>query len=566
VLPRIRYSDGIRRRGQESFRGINRNPFAGDGVILDSWNLSSRYYPAVSTRPKRWMIDLCDKFDTGYSGAYNHIYEDILFTVAFHTDITMPAKLYKTDLSAEDPRPEYITDLADSAYVENTFTVMNNYLVIFPSGTVYNLVTGKVRYIDEVYYAPGPLNGGPTIEFLDGTLYDIEAKANTVKTKGEAFPFNVGDCVVFKGSRYNDGVIAVVQEISEDGKSMMFYENTFTLGDTASESRDCTIERKKPEGLRYVMSVGNRLWACGGKRIAASADGDPFNWNTLEGTAADSWQVDALGEGDFTGCVNYGGTPIFFKENALFKVLGDYPGVYTLNETPCFGIMPGGGKSVAEVSGYLFWVSSAGVMYYSGGVVRSIGAELGKIDKAYAIGGSDGIRYYVCFRNGGSSSAELYCYDTTYGVWYKEDDLYVKSFTGNTVLWATDNYGSLYSVGDPPSRFIPECAVPEEDFVSSLIFTDYTFDTADRKYPHVVQMRFRIADGARVKLMIKYDSEGEFIDVPGGVIDGGEDGVKTSVSLPVSVRRCDHFTLKIEGVGEWQLSYIAIESSVGSGK
>jgi hypothetical protein len=345
---------------------------------------------------------------------------------------------------------------------------------------------------------------------------------------------------------------------------MMFYENTFTLGGTTSESRDCTIERKMPEGLRYVMSVGNRLWACGGKHIAASADGDPFNWNTFEGTAADSWQVDALGEGDFTGCVNYGGTPIFFKENALFKVLGDYPGVFTLNETPCFGIMPGGERSVAEVSGYLFWVSSAGVMYYSGGVVRSIGTELGKIDKAYAVGGSDGIRYYVCFHNDGSDSAELYCYDTAYGAWYKEDELYVSSFVGKTVLWATDNYGSLYSVGDPPVRFIPECAVAEEDFASLLLFTDYTFDTADRKYPHEIQTRFRIADGARIKLMIKYDSEGEFKTVPGGEITG--DGRMDSVSLPVSVRRCDHFTLKIEGVGEWQLSYMSIESSVGSGK
>jgi len=564
VLPRIRYSDGIRRRGQDSFRGINRNPFAGDGVIFDSMNLSSRYYPAVSTRPKRWMIDLHDKFDTGYSGAFNHVYEDLLFTVAFHLDNTMPAKLYKTDLSAEDPRPEYITDLSDSAWVENTFTVMNNYLVIFPSGTVYNLVTGEIRNIEEIYEAPGG-----TLRWCNGELYGIEAEANTVETTGEEFPFNVGDCVVFEGGRHNNGVVAVIQEISDDRKALRFYENTFKWqldSDGQTEDKPVAITRKMPKGLSYVMSVGNRLWACGGKHIAASADGDPFNWNTFEGTAADSWQVDALGEGDFTGCANYGGTPIFFKENALFKVLGDYPGVFTLNETPCFGIVPGGEKSVAEVSGYLFWVSSAGVMYYSGGVVRSIGVELGKIDKSYAIGGSDGIRYYVCFHNGGSGSAELYCYDTAYGAWYKEDELYVSSFVGKTVLWATDNYGSLYSVGDPPARFIPECAVAEEDFASLLLFTDYTFDTADRKYPHEIQTRFRIADGARVKLMIEYDSEGKFIDVPGGVIDGGEDGVKTSVSLPVSVRRCDHFTLKIEGVGEWQLSYIAIESSVGSGK
>lgn len=563
MLPRIPYRDNIRRRGQDDFRGINRNPFAGDGVIYDCRNMSARYYPAASTRPYRWTIDLSGKFVDGYSASRNYVYEGNVYTVAYDiSNSEHKAKLYVTDITADDPIPTEIGEFPEWLYTDVSFTVMNNYLIIFPMGAVYNMVTGEMRYIDQVFNAPSG-----TLRYSDGTYKGIDAARNTVTSSGDAFPFNVGDCVCFEGSRFNDGLVAVVQEISDDGMEMRFYENTFTWsGDSAGwpEDQAITISRKIPEGLEHVMCVNNRLWACGGKKIAASADGDPFNWNTFEGTDADSWQTDVLGEGDFTSCINYGGIPHFFKPGALVKVLGDYPSTFRTSETVCRGVKSDAGKTLAEVGGYLFWLSDIGMMYCSGGIPRPIGAELGKIEFKEGCAGSDGRRYYISLNNGSAGSAEFYSYDTEYGFWYREDNLYVSSFSGTDILYASDNYGKITVIGDPPVHLIPPSAAKEENFRSSVIFTDFFWDTGDKKVPVYLNMRLRIHEGGSVMAYIRYDSEEDFKEIAGGTIIG--DGRTVSRYLPLQAHRCDHFTLKIEGVGEWQLAYLAVESAVGSSK
>lgn len=568
MLPRIPYRDNIRRRGQDDFRGINRNPFAGDGVIYDCRNMSARYYPAASTRPYRWTIDLSDKLQRlvpGYQAARNHVHENNAYTVAYDiSNSENKAKLFVTDLTADDPTPVEIAEFTEWIYPEVSFTVMNNYLVIFPMGAVYNIVTEKMRYIDEVYHC---VSG--TITFQNGTLYEIDTSANTIKTTGTPFPFNVGDCIVIEGSSLGlNDVAAVIQEMDESKKEMRFYENTFNLkyavnGVMEDSSGTMTISRKMPDDLEHVMCVNNRLWACGGKKIAASADGDPFNWNLFEGTDADSWQADVLGEGDFTACISYGGIPYFFKPGALIKVLGDYPSTFRTSETVCRGVKAGAGKTLAEAGGYLFWLSDIGMMYCSGGIPRPIGAELGKIEFTEGCAGSDGRRYYISLNNG-SANSEFYSYDTEYGFWYREDDLYVTSFSGTDILYASDNYGYITVIGDPPVHLIPPSAAKEENFRSSVTFTDFFWDTGDKKVPVYLNMRLRIHEGGSVMAYIRYDSEEDFKEIAGGTIIG--DGRTVSRYLPLQAHRCDHFTLKLEGVGEWQLAYLAVESAVGSSK
>lgn len=575
MLPKIRYSDNIRGRGQDTFGGINRNPFAGDGVILDCTNLSGRYFPAMSTRVKRHQISLTNKFGDGYRGVFNHVYEDTVYTVAHdYSGQQRGARLYRTSLkeSASELEPELIAEFPEWLYNDVSFTVMNTYLVVFPMGIVYNMMTDEVSNIDAVYAAIRVNGESPPIKYSDGTYKGISAEKNTVTTTGEPFPFRVGDCVVFEGSRYNDGVTAVVQEISEDGLSMSFYENTFSFekpeNDSEYESKNITISRKMPEGLTHVMCVGNRLWACGGKHIAASADGDPFNWNLFEGTDADSYQVDVLGEGNFTGCINYGGTPVFFKPSAVIKVLGDYPSAYYISETSCRGVKEGAAGTVAEVGGYLFWLSDIGMMYYGGGLPRPIGGELGKISYQYGCAASDGRRYYLSL-NDGSAGGDFFTYDTETNVWYKEDSLYISSFSGKDILYGTDNYGDLVIVGDPPAHLIPDCAEIESDFASSAVFTDFTWGTLDKKEPCRIRLRAHLAKNARLSVLIKYDSVGKFealpVDVYGNTEFTGE-GRPVSGYISVVPCMCDHFTLKFEGFGEWQLSYLAIESAVSADK
>ena len=52
-LPEVPYADGIGKRGQLQFYGLDHNLGAGDGGLWDMQNLTSDYYPVLSTRAKR---------------------------------------------------------------------------------------------------------------------------------------------------------------------------------------------------------------------------------------------------------------------------------------------------------------------------------------------------------------------------------------------------------------------------------------------------------------------------------------------------------------------------------
>ena len=52
-LPEAPYADGIGKRGQLQFYGLDHNLGAADGGLWDMRNLTSDYYPLLATRPKR---------------------------------------------------------------------------------------------------------------------------------------------------------------------------------------------------------------------------------------------------------------------------------------------------------------------------------------------------------------------------------------------------------------------------------------------------------------------------------------------------------------------------------
>lgn len=563
MLPKIQYSDGIYRKGQTEFGGYNHNPCAGDGAIFDCRNMSGRYYPAASSRPYRWEISIQDNLDSGYRSVYSHVHDNILYSVAFDfSGETGPAKLYKTDLTKTVITSECIADFEEWQYEHVTFAVIGNRLVIFPMGAVYDMSSGTFDYIDAVYNAPAG-----TIKYCSGEYGGVSAERNTLVTTGNAFPFRAGDCIVIEGAcmQYNN-VTAVIREISNSGKKLVFYENTFDWpSETESEyaeTNPITISRKMPDKLEHCTCINGRLWACGGKLIAASALGDPYNWNVFDGTAADSWQTDEYSEGDFTACTSYSGYPVFFKPGVVIKVLGSDPSSFRTSTTAGRGVRKGASGTLAQVGGYLFWLSDIGVMYYSGGIPRIIGSELGNVHFKGGVAGSDGRRYFVSFHSGSAGSAQMFSYDIETGLWYREDNFYASSFSGTEILYAVNNYGDLVCIGDPPEDLIPPAAVKEEELNSSVTFTDFVFGSGDKKGVTKLQLRVYIADGGSLSVKIKYDSGDAFETVCS--ISGN--GCVTSRYIPVVPRRCDHFTLMLEAIGEWRLQYIAAETYPGSAK
>ena len=85
--------------------------------------------------------------------------------------------------------------------------------------------------------------------------------------------------------------------------------------------------------------------------------------------------------------------------------------------------------------------------------------------------------------------------------------------------------------------------------------------TMNRKGVSSLQMRVAMDEGAEVKVYIQYDSDGQW-----RLVKTLKATKKQSFSFPVKLRRCDHYRLKIEGAGFWQLYGMAKEFYIGSGR
>ena len=317
----------------------------------------------------------------------------------------------------------------------------------------------------------------------------------------------------------------------------------------AAEPVDCaesavTIARTVPD-LDYLCVNENRLWGCRGDTIYASKLGDPFNFQVFEGLATDSWQSETLDAGEFTGCVSYLGYPIFFKEEAVYKVYGDKPSNYQWTPSARLGVRAGCHRSLAIAGETLYYLSRVGVCAYTGGIPALISDALGaNIRWQDAAAGSDGVRYYVSMSDGEAWS--LFVYDTRYRTWHREDDAHALGFAfwdGTLGMLCAD--GCLWSLDG--SRGTPEGEVSWEAEFADF---DRFFETSDsysqnKKGLLRLQLRCALSPGSSLEALVMYDSDGLWHSL--GTLEGA--AAKKSDNLPMILRRCDHFRLKLRGVG-----------------
>lgn len=316
--------------------------------------------------------------------------------------------------------------------------------------------------------------------------------------------------------------------------------------------------------MDFVTESQNRLWGCRygqaylGKKYDPESDkmvdemggyvneiycsklGDFKNWQTFQGVASDSYTVSVGTDGVFTGAATHNGYPIFFKENFLHKVYGNYPANYQVQTTACRGVQKGCDRSLAIVNEVLYYKSRSGIMAYDGSLPVEVSAALG--DKSYsdARAGYLGNKYYVSMKDDDTKEYNLFVLDTKKGVWHKEDDTEAVMFSNCR--------GDLYYIdynGDCVKTVKGTVGTEEEEFewetVSGLIGTD----SPDKKYISRLDVRMKLAPGAVVSFYADYDSLGswEHLFTMTGV------DLK-SFAVPIKPKRCDHMRLRIVGRGE----------------
>lgn len=521
-LPDLSYSGGLGQFRLSQFSGYDHRLGAQNGMIWDMKNLTGDYYPVLASRAPRHTVKTVTKPNGVYSSG----------------------KLFLVDGTTLYVDGQAAGTLADS---EKTMQGMSGRVIIWPDKKVYT-AEGELEDLGASYSAAG-------LVFGDGTYAGQEAKANSITTTGTAFPFREGDAVTISGCTVEpkNNLTIIIREISEDGKTLSFYENSFTIPEgeeSVTETGAVTLARSVPD-LDFICANENRLWGCKGDTIWCSKLGDPYNWNVFDGLASDAWSVETGTPGDFTACCSFLGYPIFFKEDKVFKVYGDKPTNFQVMSSATLGVMAGSHKSLAVAGETLYYLARVGIVAYSGGIPRDISAPFGDVRYRNAVGGSDGTKYWVSMEEVDSGTPVLFCYDTKSGGWWKEDGTRAVQMTYLDGVYALTE-DRLLLLGRPMA--VPEGSTQEDAVESMAEFGDITMDSFDSKYPVRLRLRLAAEEGVTVSAQLQYDSSGEW-----ETAETIQVRKMTAFYLSIPVQRCDHFQIRLLANGTWRLWSMIVE-------
>ena len=571
------------------FRGYNHNLRIGEGEFYEMTNLSSDNYPILSPRSKRGIYAtpttpkgmvakdaLCyidgDKFvineykiDMNFSGERDDegkILPKTLISMGAYV-IIMPDKKYINT-----------ADLTDFGDIEAAITTSGqvSFELCKVDGAAYENTKAQAtapEITDEMRAdaskIPLWIDTSSTPHSLKqySTTTDMWSTIGTTYIKitatGIGKPFEVNDGVTISGVE-SEALADLNASIIILAKGDDYIVVTGILDKITTQTKPLTVERRMPE-MDFIVESGNRLWGCRygpqGDQIVneiyASKLGDFKNWSCYQGISTDSYAVTLGTDGQFTGAITHLGYPIFFKENFMHKVYGNYPANFQVQTTACRGVQKGCGKSLAIVNEVLYYKSRSGVCAYDGSLPQEISAALGDMAYSKAVAGHIGNKYYIsmCDVEG---DYHLFVYDTLKGMWHREDSTEVLDFCNCR--------GDLYFIDYADNQIktvkgtgVADTKVIKWEAVTGVIGTD----SPDKKYISRLDVRMMLAVGTRVHFYVEYDSSEEWKHL------FSMDGVSLqSFAVPIRPQRCDHLRLKIVGEGDAKIYSICKTIEWGS--
>lgn len=560
------------------FGGYNHNEKIGDGEFYDMQNLTSDNYPLLSVRKQRGNVFFLPHLEqpvnpiaidcsNGLSWVDGKEFVNFMERIDMGLSDDLPKQLIpmgKYILIMPDKK--YVSNSADWGYIEAyadalfaTFTLCKSDGSDYgeaaiqetapsePENMALWIDTSSVPHTLKQYY-----EASDTWTVINSTYVKISWES-LFESQGE---LSAGDGI--KLYVIGNDELADFDEITTVIKAVG--DNYIVIPgilDKVSVADRVIVRRDMPD-IDYFCESGNRLWGVSKSKneIYASKLGDFKNWNCFEGISTDSYVASVGTAGDFTGAYTYQGRPIFFKENCIHKIYGDYPSNFQMQTTTCNGVQAGCYRSFAEVNGVLYYKSPFGIYSYDGSFPTDISEKLGnkQYDDAVAIGFDN--KYYISMSDG--EKYHLFVYDTVKRMWHRED---------NTRFYDVGIFGEstdIFYLEEPGGK------------IKTMFRRWYTEDTAEKikwmaetgkldtdslykKYISRIDVRISLEFNTNVRFFIEYDSSGEWELV---YTMTGER--LQSFSIPLRTRRCDHLRLRIEGEGEAKIYSICKTIEQGS--
>ena len=571
------YTTDSSRQMVDIFKGYNHNLRINDGEFFDMKNMTSDHYPVLSPRGRRGVYAQQARF-TGLIAKDSLCYVD-------GAEFVMNE--YRVDLGLNDEPKQlismgaYVIIMPDKKWINTLdLTEHGNIEASFVSqvDVTFTLCTvDGADYTDMVVSPEEPAEPANMALWIDtsstphalkqysaasaiwvqvpttyikisspgiGTAFEVYDGVNISGIKSEALQdLNASMVIWAKGDDYIV-VIGILDSVL-----------TQTLEDGA-----ITVERKMPN-MDFITESENRLWGCrygvatNGEvvnEIYASKLGDFKNWNCFMGLTTDSYAASCGTDGQFTGAITHLGYPLFFKENCVHKVYGNYPANFQIQTTACRGVQRGCEKSLAIVNETLFYKARSGVCAYDGSLPVEISAALGDMHYGRAVAGSHGNKYYISMQEAVSPEYHVFVYDTAKGMWHKEDKLHAECFC------SCDS--ELYAIADGKIITMLGSGTQDEIFVEWMAQTgEIGITTPDMKYISRLTVRMTLDIGSVVRFYAQYDFMGDWEEVC--VLEGTS---LRSFSIPIRPRRCDYMKLRIEGLGNAKIYSITKTIEQGS--
>ena len=576
------------------FKGYNHNLRIGSGEFYDMKNLTSSSYPVLSPRGRRGTYVIKGTDEDGKETISTPVNPQGLLakdTLCYVEGTEFVMGEYRVEMglsTAEEDCPKQLVsmgayviilpdkkwintaDLTDFGSIEASVTTTTTvgFDMCRVDGSAYEGATVSAEAPEEPSNMDYWIDTSSTPHTLkqwsasSAMWISIATTYVKISATGIGKPFEVNDGVTISGIEN--------KQLSDLNNTMIIWDKgddyivvTGILDTVATQDADkpITVKRTMPN-MDFIIESENRLWGCrygvavNGEvvnEIYASKLGDFKNWNCFMGIATDSYAATVGTDGQFTGAVAHLGHPIFFKENCMHKVYGNYPANYQITTTTCRGVQKGSHKSLATVNEVLYYKSRTAVCAYDGSLPQEISYAFGEVAYSDAVACNHGNKYYISMRDN-SSVWHLFVYDTAKGLWHKEDNTRVVDFCSCRE--------ELYYI-DHKDRKIKTMFGSGKQDLSKVDWMAETgiigTDDPDKKYISRLNIRLSLDIGTRVFVYIQYDSLGKWEYL--FTMDGT---TLRSFTIPIRPKRCDHMKLRIEGYGDAKIYSITETIEQGS--
>lgn len=557
------------------FKGLNKRSVIEDGEMRDMWNLTADNYPLLTPRKPRGVVDL-------------------------PSDVMRPLHIVKrydkigvVAISKTDGNVYFYYDGVKRTQVtglttETKAVAINTKMCFFPQKT----------YLEIAQTNNGISVGG--YHSLDATVTLAADTSVTITSEDTRITLPAGH-----GFSYDDAVniVGTISYVPDGGSTttaainascvieqvvntntLVLPQNTFIelIGEGATTVKlvsGTTISRTMPD-VDHVIEWNNRLWGASNtdNTIYACKLGDPTNWHYFQGVNLDSFYAQQGTDELFTGVGEYSGHLIFFKPNSMCRVYGTAPTNYQITNTACYGCEDGSGQSVLTINDTVFYKSAIGIMAYQGGTPTCISD---KFDFKFknVVAGTEGHKYYAsCLVDEGENvHGRLLVFDLDKGLWHVEDDLRFRNCCkiGEKVYYTTASADVLVCDVDvicardlmvstdliEGTAGIINPDTPGESYDDMEWMAQFgPFDEYIEEHKIYSKLALRlIARGtASAKVYISLN-EGEWEQVA----DIPEISTKGDF-IPIVPRRCDRYSIKVEGKGNCAMKSLTRRVRPGS--